>query len=106
MGLADKFKKRNKKGEPTELEKKIQLCRGYAKLWSDFFQYFADTPVCFNNRIATRPHSRFTHKTYMGCAGYVRLMKCKIKKEWSVFMLVDILLRLVCKNVGQVLIDP
>jgi len=43
MGLGDIFKRKSKKGEPTDLEKKIMLCRGYAKLWSDFFQYFSDS---------------------------------------------------------------
>jgi hypothetical protein len=43
MGLGDIIKRKSKKGEPTDLEKKIMLCRGYAKLWSDFFQYFSDS---------------------------------------------------------------
>ncbi len=43
MGFMDIFKSRSKKGEPTVLEKKIMLCRGYAKLWSDFFQFFSDS---------------------------------------------------------------
>ena len=43
MGFLDMFKGKPKKGEPTALEKKIMLCRQYAKLWSDFFQFFSDS---------------------------------------------------------------
>ena len=33
---------KSKKNEPSDLEKKIQFCRQYAKIWADLFNYFSD----------------------------------------------------------------
>lgn len=33
---------RSKKNEPTELEKRIQFCRSYTKLWADLFNFYSD----------------------------------------------------------------
>lgn len=33
---------KNKKGEPSALERKIQFCRSYSKLWADLFTFYAD----------------------------------------------------------------
>lgn len=33
---------KSKKNEPSELEKKIQFCRTYTKLWADLFSFFSD----------------------------------------------------------------
>jgi len=33
---------KRKKDEPTDLEKKIQFCRSYTKLWADLFSFYAD----------------------------------------------------------------
>ncbi|MCX7013550.1 MAG: hypothetical protein NTW86_13510 [Candidatus Sumerlaeota bacterium] len=42
MGFGDIFK--SKKKTAADLEKKIQLCKGYAALWREFFEkYFADS---------------------------------------------------------------
>jgi len=42
MGLGGMFKKFGKKDEPSDIEKSIKLCAGYANLWQSFFEHFSE----------------------------------------------------------------
>ena len=67
---------------------------------------FADTPVCLNDGIATRPHRCFAHKSLVGSTRYVRFVQAIIQEERSIFVFSHKVLYLIYKIVGHILVFP
>ena len=67
---------------------------------------FADTPVCLNDGIATRPHRCFAHKALVGSTRYVRFVQAIIQEERSIFVFSHKVLYLIYKIVGHILVFP